>query len=405
MNTNISHEYKLNDLSEIPSKRECPFDPPPEYKHLRSEIPVSKVRTPHGDSAWLVTKHKDIRSVLSDKRFSSNPQAVGFPSYISGDVPPPPGFFLQIDQPDHTRLRKIVTSEFLAAHIETLRPRMQEIIDEQLGLMLALTPPIDFIKVFAIPVAARIICEILGIPQKDHEFVKDCTDIILDRTQPADKTEKVATDLMGYFDKIITEKEKEPTDDLIGRMIIDSGKTGKVNHDEMSGLAALLLLSAYDTMALAIGMGVVVLLEHQQQLDDFMADPTLGNSMVDELVRYLTINHTGLPRVATSDVEIGGQLIKAGEGVIVMLSSGNRDESAFKDPDDFNIHRNEKDHVGFGHGIHKCLGMHFARVELSIAFRTIFEKVPNIKIELPVEELSFRHEMVLYGINKLPITW
>jgi len=403
MNTNLLHKTDLNDLPELPSKRECPFDPPPEYKHLRNEMPISKVRTPHGDSAWLVTNHKDIRTVLADKRFSSNPQAAGFPSYISGDVPPPPGFFLQIDQPDHSRLRKVVTAEFLASHVETLRPRMQAIVDEQLETMLALAPPVDFVKVFAIPVAARIICEILGIPQSDHDFVKDCTDIVLDRSQPADKTEKAATELMAYFDKIITEKENNPTDDLLGRMINDA--QDNADHNEMSGLAALLLLSAYDTMALAMGMGVVVLLEHQDQLNDFMHDPSLGNRMVDELVRYLTINHTGLPRAATADVEVGGQLIKEGEGVIVMLSSGNRDEAAFKSPDEFNIHRNEKDHVGFGHGIHKCLGMHFARVELSVSFRTIFEKIPTLKVELPIEELSFRHEMVLYGINELPVSW
>lgn len=210
---------------------------------------------------------------------------------------------------------------------------------------------------------------------------------------------------MSYFDRIVTEKELAPGEDLLGRLIRKARADNQPSHEEIVGLAALLLLSAYDTMALAMGLGVVTLLNNPQQRQAFLADPSLGNDLVYELVRYLTINHAGLPRAATADLEIGGQQIKAGEGVLIMLSSANRDEEVFEQPDAFNLHRREKTQLGFGHGIHKCLGMHFARAELAIAFRAIFTRIPTLSIAVPQTSLTYRDEMVLYGLKALPVTW
>jgi cytochrome P450 len=342
---------------------------------------------------------------LSDRRLSSDPRSTGFPTYISGEVPPPPGFFLQLDAPDHTRLRKSVTEEFLNSHVEQLKPRMAAIIDRQLTEMLALQPPVDFVKAFAVPASAKIICELLGTPVADHPFVQSRTDIVLDRSTPPEQAEKAAIELMSYFDRIVTEKELAPGEDLLGRLIRKARADNQPSHEEIVGLAALLLLSAYDTMALAMGLGVVTLLNNPQQRQAFLADPSLGNDLVYELVRYLTINHAGLPRAATADLEIGGQQIKAGEGVLIMLSSANRDEEVFEQPDAFNLHRREKTQLGFGHGIHKCLGMHFARAELAIAFRAIFTRIPTLSIAVPQTSLTYRDEMVLYGLKALPVTW
>lgn len=395
----------VNAIPPLPMTRTCPFDPPPEYKRIRMETPISKVRTPRGDIAWLVTKHEDIRTILIDKRFSSNPKSPGYPTYITGDVPPPPGFFLQADAPDHTRLRRAVTKEFMASHVERLRPRMQEIFDQALDDMLKLPPPVDFVKHLAIPVASRVICELLGVPQPDHHFVQSRTDTVLDRSRSPKETEMAARELMEYFDRIVTSKEKDPQDDLIGRLVLSAELEGQPSHQEIVGLAALLLLSAYDTMALAMALGTVILLQHPDQLASLLNDPALAENMVDELVRYLSINHAGLPRAATADVEVGGQLIRAGEGVLVMINSGNRDEDVFDNPDAFDIFREDKGQVGFGHGLHKCLGVHFAKTELSVALVTLFRRVPTLRVAVPIQDLSFRHEMVLYGLKALPVTW
>jgi cytochrome P450 len=228
---------------------------------------------------------------------------------------------------------------------------------------------------------------------------------VLDRSSPPELAEQAAIELMGYFDRIVTEKERAPGDDLLGRLIHKAQQEHQPSHEEIVGLAALLLLSAYDTMALAMGLGVVTLLNNPAQLQAFLADIDLGNDLVYELVRYLTINHAGLPRAALEDTEIGGQQIKAGEGVLIMLSSANRDEEIFEQPDVFNLHRREKTQLGFGHGIHKCLGMHFARAELTIAFHAIFTRIPSLTIAVPQETLTYRDEMVLYGLKALPVSW
>ncbi len=392
-------------LPPLPSKRACPLDPPPEYRLLRAEQPICKVQTPRGDAAWLITKYDDIIAVLTDKRFSSDPRTPGFPTYVSGNVPPPPGFFMQADAPDHPRLRRSVTREFMASHVEELRPQMRKIVDATLDKMLAMTPPVDLMKTVATPVASRVICELLGVSLDDYPFVQSRTDIILNRDKTPQETEVAAIELMSYFDRIVTEKEKVPAADLLGRLITEAAREGQPSHQELVGLAALLLLAAYDTMALAMGLGVVVLLQHPDQLAAFLSEAVPGTRLVDELVRYVTINHSGLPRAATADVEVASQLIRKGDGVLVMLNSGNRDESAFHEPDAFNIHRPEYHHVGFGHGLHKCLGVHFAQAELQIFFHSLFQRVPSLCLARKVEELPFRHEMVLYGLKELPVSW
>ncbi len=393
------------ELPLLPMTRTCPLDPPPEYEQLRAEQPVSKVRTPRGDVAWLVTKHADIRAVLTDPRFSSDPRTPGYPSYTSGDIAAPPGFFLLMDAPVHTRLRSLVVKEFLGHHVDLLRPRMQAIVDRTLDAMLARTPPLDLIEAFALPVASLIICELLGVPYEDHEFIKTRTDTVLDRSVSPQESERAVVELMGYFDRIVTVMEREPGPDLLGRLIADPARFGNISHQELVGVAALLLLSGYDTMAQVIGLGTVTLLEHPDQLAEFTRDPSLAETLIDELVRYLSVNHAGLPRAATADVVVGGQPIRAGEGVLVMINSGNRDEDAFADPDRFDIHRPTRQHVGFGHGLHKCIGARFARAELTIVFRTLFARIPGLRLAAPVDELPFRHEMVLYGIKSLPISW
>jgi cytochrome P450 len=393
-------------LPPLPTRRrECPFDPPPEYVDLRRERPIARVRTPRGDAAWVVTRHRDIRTVLTDGRFSSDPRRPGYPSYLTGDIPPPPGFFLQLDAPDHPRLRRLVVDEFLASYVRSLRPRMQAVVDRVIDGMLEMAPPVDLVVTMALPVAAQVICELLGVRWEDYTFFVSRTDAVFDRSLPAAESEAAAGELMAYFDRLVTAKEERPGDDLLGRLVADPGRSGQISHEELVGVAALLLLAGYDTMAQVIGLGTLALLTHEEQLAALRADPTLVSRTVDEMLRYLTINHAGLPRVALEDVEVGGQLIRAGEGVLVMLNSGNRDETVFEDPDRFDVRRDARQHVAFGHGLHKCIGATFARTELRIVFLTLLRRVPTLRLAAPVDELPFRWDLVLYGVRQLPVAW
>jgi cytochrome P450 len=232
------------------------------------------------------------------------------------------------------------------------------------------------------------------------------TDTVLNRASTAEQAQQAAIELMAYFDRLVTAKEAQADDnDILGRLVAQLGE-GRLNHVELVGLAALLLLSGYDTMAQMIGLGVLVLLEHPDQLADLRADPSLYPQAVEELLRYLSINHAGLPRAATEDVVVGGQQIKAGDGVLVMINAANRDATQFEAPDVFDIHRDApQSHVAFGHGFHKCIGLTLARVELSTVFAGLFSRLPNLRLDRPVTDLPYRHDMVLYGVRELPVTW
>jgi cytochrome P450 len=391
-------------LPEFPMPRSHPLDPPPRYRELSGERPVFKVRTPRGD-AWVVTRHEDVRAVLTDRAFSSDPRTPGFPTYVTGDVPPPPGFFMQADAPDHGRLRRTVTREFLIGRMDALRPTMRSILDRLVDEMTADgRRSADLVRQFALPMAAMTICEILGVPFEDHVVFVSLTDTVLDRTSPPEQAERAAGELMGYFGRMVSAKERHPSSDLFGRMVTRSADGG-LGHDELVGMAALLLLAGYDTMAQMIGLGAATLFENPGQLAELRRDATLWPGAVEELLRYLSINHAGLPRAAVRDVVVGGRPIRAGDGVLVMLNAANRDQNVFDDADTFDIHRTHNRHVAFGHGFHKCVGSTLARVELTETFRGLFERLPGLRPSTPVEHLPFRHDMVLYGVRELPVTW
>ncbi|MFG2292416.1 cytochrome P450 [Streptomyces sp. NPDC048603] len=392
-------------LPDFPMPRSNPLDPPPAYAELGARQPVFRVRTRRGEPVWVVTRHEDARTVLTDPRFSSDPKTPGYPSYISGDTPLPPGFFLNQDAPDHTRLRRLVTREFLAPRMEAKRPRMRAVLDGLLDTLAARGNSADLVRDLAFPMAATVMCELLDVPPAESGTFITLTDVILDRSSTPEQAATAAAELMGYFDRVVTAREKMPTDDMLGRLVAHE-EEGRLSHDEFVGLAALLLLSGYDTMAQMIGLGTVTLLEHPAQLAALTADAALWPQAVEELLRYLSINHAGLPRAATADLTLGDTRIRAGDGVLVMINAANRDASVFSDPDAFDIHRTDPQaHIAFGHGFHKCIGLTLARVELSTVFSGLFDRFPGLRVDRPVSELPFRHDMVLYGLRELPVSW
>lgn len=389
----------------FPMPRRYPLDPPPQYRELGSVQPVFQVSTSRGERVWMVIRHEDAQAVLADRRFSSDPKTPGYPSYISGDTPIPPGFFLNQDDPDHGRLRRLVTREFLISQMETLRPRMRTIFDHFLDRLVERGNTADLVRELAFPVAATVMCELLNVPYGDHTTFVTLTDTILDRRSTPEQAGKAASELMAYFDTVVRARERQRTDDILGRLA-GQEDAGRLDHEEFVGLAALLLLSGYDTMAQMIGLGTATLLEHPRQLAELRADPSLYPRAVEELLRYLSINHAGLPRVAVEDLTVGGQRIRAGEGVLVMINEANRDATVFERPDDFDIHRdNHQAHLAFGHGFHKCIGLTLARVELSTVFPRLFDRLPGLRLARPLEDLPFRHDMVLYGVRELPVAW
>lgn len=389
----------------MPRDRQRPLDPPPAYRSLAKTTRVPLVQTPSGP-AWLVTHHEDCRTVLADRSFASDPRTPGYPTYISGGITPPPGYFLMLDQPDHTRLRRLVTREFVVGRMERLRPRVNEVINEALTKMMSSKDRRgDVVAEIAFPVASTMICELLDVPAEDQKTFISLTDTILDRSTPSEEAAVAVNDLMTYFGNLVRQKKEHVKNDLFGRLI-EHERAGIITEGELVGLAALLVLSGYDTMAQTIGLGTLLLLTHPEQRQSLADDPTRATPAVEEMLRYLSINHAGLPRAATEDKVVGGQTVRAGDGLLVMLNAANRDTGVFDDADRFDISRPHlSSHIAFGHGFHKCIGLTMARVELSEVFTVMAQRLPEMRLTGDVTSLKFRDDMVLYGAQSVPVEW
>jgi cytochrome P450 len=391
----------------FPIPRACPFSPPAEYRELQQRSPVSRVTLPSGATAWALTRHEDIRAMLADPRFSSDRNHPGFPLLVQRRARPPrlrPSL-ISMDPPRHGPARRAVVGEFTVRRMEALRPRIQEIVDGHLDLMLAGPRPADLVQALSLPVPSLVICELLGVPYADHDFFQSRSSTLLRRSAPAAERERAADELTSYLDELVSQKEKAGADDLLGRQIAKRRENGTADHDELVGLAFLLLLAGHETTANMISLGTLALLEHPDDIEAIRQDPAKTPGAVEELLRYFTIAELATSRLATEDVEIGGVLIRAGEGVVTLGNSANRDPHAFSDPDELKIGRGARHHVAFGFGPHQCLGQNLARIELQIVFDTLFRRVPGLRLAGRAGELPFKDDGTVYGLYSLPVTW
>ncbi|MEV7555374.1 cytochrome P450 [Amycolatopsis sp. NPDC089917] len=394
----------------LPLMRKCPFSPPPEYERLRTESPISRVGLPSGQTAWALTRLEDIREMLSSPHFSSDRQNPDFPLLVKRQIrredKPFRASLISMDPPEHSQARRDVVGEFTVKRMKALQPRIQQIVDEHIDALLAGPQPADLVQALSLPIPSLVICELLGVPYSDHEFFQGCSSKLLSREISAEERMVAFEKLETYLDDLVTRKEADATeDDLLGRQILKQRETGEADHDELVGLAFLLLIAGHETTANMISLGTVTLLENPDQLERIKADPGKTLAAIEELLRVFTIAETATSRVATADVEIGGTLIRAGEGVVGLSNAGNHDPGGFENPDDFDIERGARHHVAFGFGVHQCLGQNLARMELQIVFDTLFRRMPGIKVAVPIEELPFKHDSTIYGLHALPVTW
>ncbi|MEU9499647.1 cytochrome P450 [Streptomyces sp. NPDC048196] len=391
--------------------RGCPFDSPAEFGVLRATRPISKVGLPDGSWAWLVTRYADIRAVLGDLRFSSDTTVHGYPrSGMTGGGSTQNRGFIRRDPPEHTRLRRMVTREFMVKRVEALRPEIQRLTDELCDAMERAEGReeggVDLVEALALPVPSLVISLLLGVPYDDHGIFQRLTGTLLSRTVTDDAREAARTELRDYLDRLVTAKEADPGDDILGRLIVEQQRTGEISHDEAAAFAALLLIAGHETTANMIGLSALTLMRDPETAERLRQDPGLMRGAVEELLRFHSIIRNGPRRVATEDVEIDGHLIRAGEGVVVAVPSGNRDETVFPEPGRLDIARpNAQHHVAFGYGIHQCLGQALARVELQVVLGTLLRRFPTMRPAIPVEEIPFRTDMSIYGCHALPVTW
>jgi hypothetical protein len=387
----------------MPRNRGCPFEPPPTYAQLRDEAPVAPIHMWNGNPAWLITRFDDVRAVLRDPRFSADSGKPGFPEYTPGLAELSRGWLTQMDAPEHTRLRKLVTPEFSVKRMEAMRPRIAEIIDQLIDEMLDQPQPYDFVS-FTLKVPSMVICEFLGAPYDDHDLVFETVRRCFNHNTPRDEARSAATAFIEYMDRLATSKEREPADDVLGRLAMHV-QSGDLTHEELVDMAAFLVIAGFDTTGNTIALGTVALLEHPEQLADLVADPALVPDAVEEILRYTSIMQGGRRRAAVADVEVAGQLIHAGEGVVASQDSASRDGGAFPYPTRFDLRRKARHHVAFGFGPHACAGASLARVELQAVFSRLFGRIPTLQLAVPVEELRFKEDSQIYGLYECPISW
>ncbi|MET9819088.1 cytochrome P450 [Streptomyces sp. NPDC006355] len=393
-------------LPDFPGKRAvgCPFDPPQEYADWRAAEGLQRAVT-HGDTVWVVSRYADIRAALSDPRLSADDRRPGFPAASeAGDVPQG---FPRMDDPEHARLRMMLTRDFTIKRVERMRPDVQKMADDFIDQMIAKGQSADLVRDYALPIPSLVISLMLGVPYSDHEFFQKHSSTLNDANST--EQEKLASKgaLFRYLMELVGRKEREPGDDLISRLIAERVATGELTREQVAMNGLIILFAGHETTSNMIALSALALLEHPDQAARLRDtdDPAVVANAIEELLRYLTTPQDHVWRIATEDLTLGGQLIRAGEGISINLPAGNRDAAFIDRPDVLDVDRNARGHVAFGYGVHQCLGQPLARVELQVALPTLLRRLPGLRLAVPLEELRFRHDMVTYGLHELPVTW
>jgi cytochrome P450 len=393
----------------MPRAEGCPLDPPPGLSALHAAAPLARVRLWDGSTPWLVTRHAEQRALLADRRVSADTTRPGYP-YQSASLQARRTrvrSFIAMDDPEHARLRRMVTGAFTMRRIEQLRPGIQRIVDELIDEMLAGPAPADLVTAFALPVPSLVICQLLGVPYADHDFFQRVSRTLINRDTPAETAKQAQDELLGYIDRLIERKLADPGDDLLSRVAAQRVRTGEMSRRELAAMGLLLLIAGHETTANMIALGTFALLTHPDQLAAVRDadDPRLVVAAVEELLRYLTIVHTGRRRVAVEDIEIAGQVIRAGEGIIMPNEVANRDATVFPGPDTLDVQRDARGHIAFGFGVHQCLGQPLARVELQVVYGTLYRRIPTLALAADAAQIPFKHDGIVYGVYELPVTW
>ncbi|MBN6037664.1 cytochrome P450 [Amycolatopsis sp. 195334CR] len=381
----------------------CPFDPPPELRELQRETPMTRIKLWDGSTPWLVTRYADQRAVLTDPRVSADMMHPTYPRQAPGRATLS---FIGMDDPEHARLRRMVGSAFAIKKVAAMRPMVQQIVDDALDEFLGGPKPADLVEGFALPVPSLVICKLLDVPYRDHGFFQDNSKTMINRNSTPEQRAEASGNLARYLGGLLMSKMDNPGDDLLSRLC-ERIKADELNLEQATAMAVLLLIAGHETTANMIALSTLLLLRNPGQLELLREsdDPTVATRAVEEMLRYLNITHGGRRRVALEDLEVAGQVVRAGEGLVLPNEIANRDADAFPDPDRLDITREARHHVAFGFGVHQCLGQPLARLELEVVYRTLYRRAPELALAADFADIPFKHDGFVYGVYALPVTW
>lgn len=388
-------------------------NPYPFFARLRAEAPVCRVRTPDRRETWLVTRHDDVVELLRDERFIKDRRAALTPAqasrqpWIPAALKPIERNMLDLDPPDHTRLRGLVHRAFTPRLIEDLRGRVQAITDELLDAAQG-RGRMDLIGDYALPLPTTIIAELLGVPVRDRHRFHRWSSAIVSAVPTTWGLLRVLPPLLGflrYLRRLVEIRRADPRDDLVSALVQASESGDSLSGDELLAMMSLLLIAGHETTVNLIANGTLALLRHPDQLDRLRDNPALIRPGIEELLRYDGPLLTATERYAREDAQIGGVTIPRGERIFAALASADRDERQFEDPEELDLSREPNRHVAFGLGLHYCLGAPLARLEGQIAIQTLIRRLPDLKLAVPPASLRRRPGLVLNGLEALPVTF
>jgi cytochrome P450 len=388
-----------------------PFDIPPsvdvvpEFERLRAEQPVARVRLATGGEAYLVSRYQDVRRVYADPVFSRarlvDPEQ---PVLLPGNKLP--HVLVNTDPPEHTRLRKLVTRAFTARAVERLRPRVQEITEDLLDSILEVGPPADAVADFALPLPAALIAELMGVPREDVGRLQHWLEHILSISAHTEQeTAAALNELTGYLAELVAARREQPGEDLTSALIQVRDAGDQLSEPELIFMLHLLLAGGFETTATFLPNALVTLFRQRDQWDRLVEDPALVPVAVEELLRYVPIVRSGLERVATEDVELSGVTVPAGSTVLPLVNAAHFDPTLVDDPQRLDVGRPPSPHLGFGHGIHHCVGASLGRLELATALTALVTRMPKLHLAVPEAELTWKAGLITRGPVALPLAW
>ncbi|MCO5968396.1 cytochrome P450 [Actinoallomurus soli] len=390
----------------LETDRPTPFDPPVE---LRRRPPLSRLAYPDGHLGWVATGYAVTRTILADPRFSTRRellhQPVGRERAHERPTPAEPGIFPHMDPPEHTRYRRLLSAHFGPRRVAELTPAIRAHTDQALDAMADGGSPADLVTAFAVPIPALVICELLGVPPEDRHAIQAATAVMNDLDSAPERAVEAVMSITGTVRGLIARLRAgagpAAGDGLLAHAVV----TGDLTDDELTNLGMVLLATGHLPTSSMLSLGAFLLLTDATERARPLADAVTAERAVEELLRYLSILQFDVRRTALADVEIDGQVIAAGETVVLALPVANRDPARFADPDALDLGRSATGHLAFGHGAHQCLGQHLARAELRIALTALFGRFPDLRLAVPAAEVPTRERSAVYGVDRLPVAW
>jgi cytochrome P450 len=395
----------------FPMPRECPFSAPRAYADLRRRGPVARVALPTGRTAWVVTGYEEVRAVLADPRVSADIRRPGFPALVEGEqeagTKTTP--FIRMDPPEHSRFRRMLLAEMTVRKARRMRRDIQRIVDDRIDELLNYGPPADLVTHFAHVVSSTVMCELVGLRRGDKLFRRVTETLGSQVFGGGGSTAEGASEGIGALGAVVEDavraKEEDPGEDLLSRLVHERLRSGELTRQELVTTISILIVAGWETTTNQIALSVLALLQRPDLLERLRRDPAVLPQAVEELLRTLSVGDSIALRTATEDIEVGGTVIPAGDGIIPLLAAADHDPAVFPDPERIDFDRTGRTHVAFSYGIHQCVGQNVARLELGVAIGTLVDRMPGLRAAEPFESVRFRHDGIAFGPERVLVTW